>query len=113
MPSDTIYVRVKRQTTTIFAQIKPKDPISNLKLTISDMLGSTVAPADIRLLVEVAQKPGQHTVLDENTLVEKVLANEAVVFMTFKKSNDKWEDVNVAQPESHNASEEEEEDANV
>jgi hypothetical protein len=76
------------------------------------MLGNTVDPADIRLLVEVAQKPGQHTVLDENTLAEKVLANEAVVFMTFKKSNGKWEDVNVAQPESLNTFEEED-DANA
>jgi len=41
-----------------------------------------------------------------------VLSNEAVVFMTFKKSNDKWEDVNVAQPESLN-SYEDEDDANA
>ncbi|KAI9146238.1 hypothetical protein BKA69DRAFT_1043684 [Paraphysoderma sedebokerense] len=121
-----IYLRVKRQKTTLFVECDPTDAVSSVKSRISSILSSqshTIDVKDIKLLVPkelkdpnggipktvlnpVKLKETKMAELENNAILNQVGADDdCVVYMVFwvpgegNSGEGKWEQIDIPEPE--------------
>lgn len=76
-----MYLRVKRQRTTLFVNTKPNETIFKLKSIISKLLHKET-PKQIQLLLPA--KTGGYTTLEDNATLDQLgLVNDSAVLMIF------------------------------
>ncbi|KAL7316264.1 hypothetical protein PS15m_005385 [Mucor circinelloides] len=93
--SKPTYIRAKREKTTLFLCIEPKDSLEQVKTKLCQALENKKTNDEVRLLVDGKTK-GDYSVL-ENT---KTLENNSIVYYVYYDRNDgQWENVNVIEPE--------------
>mmetsp|Transcript_5953 Transcript_5953/g.21783 ORF Transcript_5953/g.21783 Transcript_5953/m.21783 type:complete len:154 (+) Transcript_5953:218-679(+) len=102
----TMYVRVKRDKTTLFLQAEPSTTIAELKAQIAQLLGR---PADQQRLLRLGdalqpqhasaggRQPPALPLEDDRTLAELRIENDAALALVYG-SGEEWEEPHVADP---------------
>ena len=87
MEADHVVLLVKRQKLTVFVTSDPKDSVAAVKTKLGAMIGKDAD--DMRLMLS-------STVLDDGkSLADQKVANEAVLYVSFKTEDGSWEDEDV------------------
>ncbi|CAO0797010.1 unnamed protein product [Mucor circinelloides] len=81
--SKPTYIRAKREKTTLFLCIEPKDSLEQVKTKLCQALENKKTNDEVRLLVDGKTK-GDYSVL-ENT---KTLENNSIVYYVYYDRND-------------------------
>ncbi|CEP18759.1 hypothetical protein [Parasitella parasitica] len=92
--SKPTYIRAKRETTTLFLCIEPKDTLEQVKTKLCQALDNKKTNDEVRLLVDGKNK-GDYSEL-ENT---KALENNLIVYYVYFDTNEgQWENVHIVEP---------------
>ncbi|KAI8888574.1 hypothetical protein K501DRAFT_240082 [Backusella circina FSU 941] len=93
--SKPTYIRAKREKTTLFLCIDPKDSLNTIKNKLCLALDNKKTTDEIRILVDSKLK-GEYTILEDS----KGLENNAIVyFVYFDRVEGQWEPVKLVEPE--------------
>eukprot|EP00882_Tetradesmus_deserticola_P008288 GHRQ01008738.1.p1 GENE.GHRQ01008738.1~~GHRQ01008738.1.p1 ORF type:complete len:119 (+),score=50.12 GHRQ01008738.1:586-942(+) len=94
----SMYIRVKRQKTTVFLQVEPTDTVLEVKQKLQALLDK--APGKLQLLKEVREASGQYLPLDDaKKLADLKVENDDVVAMAYlKEDGSGYESVKIYAP---------------
>ncbi|KAL3147744.1 hypothetical protein ABBQ32_002485 [Trebouxia sp. C0010 RCD-2024] len=85
----SMYVRVKRNKTTIFLHVEPTDTVLEVKQKLQELVQQ--GPETQRLYL------GKTMLEDAKQLAELKVENDDVLALTYQLSDGSWEDVNIAE----------------
>ncbi|KAI8637413.1 hypothetical protein BD408DRAFT_395707 [Parasitella parasitica] len=89
-----IYIRAKREKTTLFLCVEAKDTLEQVKTKLCQALGNDKTNEEVRLLVD-GKKKGEYSVLENSKQLEN---NLMVYFVYYDTSDGLWENVHVVEP---------------
>ncbi|KAL3147745.1 hypothetical protein ABBQ32_002485 [Trebouxia sp. C0010 RCD-2024] len=89
MHLQSMYVRVKRNKTTIFLHVEPTDTVLEVKQKLQELVQQ--GPETQRLYL------GKTMLEDAKQLAELKVENDDVLALTYQLSDGSWEDVNIAE----------------
>eukprot|EP01006_Ploeotia_vitrea_P000631 TRINITY_DN103379_c0_g1_i1.p1 TRINITY_DN103379_c0_g1~~TRINITY_DN103379_c0_g1_i1.p1 ORF type:complete len:130 (+),score=22.76 TRINITY_DN103379_c0_g1_i1:35-391(+) len=87
----SMYVRIKRKKQTIFLHCDTTDTPLSLKEKVAQINNMPVE--NQRLLL------GKQLLEDTAQLQEQGVKNDTVLFLVYKEADDKWEEVDITEPE--------------
>ncbi|KAI9471974.1 MAG: hypothetical protein EXX96DRAFT_582451 [Benjaminiella poitrasii] len=94
MSQKIMYIRAKREKTSVFLCIQKSDSVQDIKTQLCKAIDEDKKPDEVRLLV--SGHGNDHVVL-ENT---KNLENDQVVYYVyFDRTEGEWEKINVIEPQ--------------
>ncbi|KAL5217985.1 hypothetical protein ABZP36_018669 [Zizania latifolia] len=91
----TMYIRVKRNKTTYFIQCDPTETTLSIKQKLQSLIDQPPSNQQLILL----SKDNVLVLLDDSTLADQKVENDAIVALTLRKDDNEFEDVFIARPE--------------
>lgn len=93
----SMYIRVKRQKTTVFLQVEPTDTVLEVKQKLQALLDKS--PDKLQLLREVREASGQWLPLDDaKKLAELKVENDDVLALAYAQEDGGFERVKILAP---------------
>ncbi|KAL9649204.1 hypothetical protein ABK040_004225 [Willaertia magna] len=90
----SMYVRIKRQKTTIFLHCDPIDKISTLKERISQLTSISVDKQKL-----FRNEDSEEDLTDNLTLEELAISNDSILYLVYyDESNEQWESIDIPKP---------------
>ncbi|KAI9255831.1 hypothetical protein EDC94DRAFT_219498 [Helicostylum pulchrum] len=104
MQQKPIYIRAKREKTTVFLCIESSSSMEQVKTKLCQALDNKKTSKDIRILAD-GRREGEYINVED----VKSLQNNDLVYFVYLQENGQWETMNIIEPESADEEEEEEE----